>query len=139
MTFRHGKGFDLKLDSTAGTLVDFSNALADVTLSRNMNPAEVTAFGDSDREYVKGLRGATISCSGHFDSTHAVVLDGIFADTDVDASYSFEVSPETTAASRHLWTGECFMTSLEYTGNVDDKVGMDFELIVTAGITSTNH
>lgn len=139
MAFRHGKGFDLKLDSTAGTLVDFSNALDDVSLNRDMNPAEVTAFGDNDREFVKGLRGATISCSGHFESTHAVVLDGIFADTDDAATYTFELSPETTASSRHLFTGECVMTSLEYTGNVDDKVGMAFELLITGAVTSTNH
>lgn len=140
MAFRHGKGSDLKLDSTAGSLVDFSNAIDDASFDRDMNPAEVTAFGDNDRVYIKGLRGATLSCSGHFDSTHAVVLDGIFADADDTATYTIELSLDgSTAAGRHLFTAETIMTNLEYTGNVDDKVSMSFDLLITGAVTSTNH
>lgn len=139
MAFRHGKGSDFKLDSTAGALVDFSNAIDDVSLSRDMSPAEVTAFGNDNRAYIKGLMGATISVSGHFDSTHAVVLDGVFNDSE-QTTYSMELSLDgSTAAGRHLFKAETLMTSLEYTGNVDDKVGMAFELIVSGPTTSTNH
>ena len=139
MAFRHGKGSDFKLDSTASALVDFSNAVDDVSFSRDMNPAEVTAFGNDNRAFIKGLMGATISVSGHFDSTHAVVIDGVFNDA-TSTTYSVEVSLDgSTAAGRHLFTAETLMTSLEYTGNVDDKVGMAFELLVTGAVTSTNH
>lgn len=139
MAFRHGKGSDFKLDSTAGTLVDFSNAIDDVSFSRDMNPAEVTAFGNDNRAFIKGLMGATISFSGHFDSTHAVVLDGVFNDA-TSTSYTVELSLDgSTAAGRHLFTAETLMTSLEYTGNVDDKVGMAGELLITGAVTSTNH
>lgn len=139
MSFRHGKGSDFKLDSTAGSLVDFSNAVDDVSFNRSMDPAEVTAFGNDNRAYIKGLMGATISVSGHFDSTHAVVLDGVFNDA-TSTSYSVEISLDgSTAAGRHLFTAETLMTSLEYTGSVDDKVGMSFELLVTGAVTSTNH
>lgn len=136
--FRHGKGGNLKLDSTAGTLVDFSSGLDSASIDRSMDPAEVTTFGDSDKNYIPGLRGATISCSGHFSSTHAVVLDGIFADAAEDTK-SFEWSPESTSAGRHLLIGECFMTSLNYELPVGDKVGMSFDLLVTGAVTSTNH
>lgn len=136
-TFRHGKGASFELDSTAGSLVNLSSGLDDVTLSRDMNPAEVTTFGDNDRNYIVGLRGATISCSGHFSSTHANVLDGIFADA-TSTSYTFKYNPESTAATRHTLTGEAIMTSLEYGSPVDGKVSMSFELLVTGAVTSTN-
>lgn len=136
-TFRHGKGASFELDSTAGTLVNLSSGLDDVTLSRDMSPAEVTTFGDNDRNHIGGLRGATISCSGHFSSTHANVLDGVFNDA-TSTSYTFKYNPESTASGRHTLTGESLMTSLEYGSPVDDKVGMSFNLIVTGVVTSTN-
>lgn len=139
MPFRHGKGSDFKLDSTAGTLVDLSANVDDVSFSRDMNPAEVTAFGNDNRAYIKGLMGATISVSGHFNSTAAVTIDGVFNDA-TSTSYTAEISLDgSTSAGAHLFTCETLMTSLEYTGNVDDKVGMAFELLVTGAVVSTNH
>lgn len=136
-TFRHGKGASFELDSTANTLVNLSSGIDDVSLSRSMDTAEVTTFGDNWRNFIVGLRGATISVSGHFSSTHANVLDGVFADA-TSTSYTFKYNPESTAAGSHTLTGECLMTSLEYTASVDDKVGMSFELLVTGAVTSTN-
>jgi hypothetical protein len=138
-SFRHGKGTNFKLDSTAGSLVNLSSGLDDVSFSRDLDTAEVTTFGDSDRSYIPGLKGATISCSGHFASTYAEVLDGVLNDA-TSTSYSFEYSPDgSTAAGRHLLLGECLMTSLEYQSPVDDKVSMSFELLITGAVTSTNH
>lgn len=138
-TYRHGKGTGFFLDSTAGSLVNFSSGLDDVSISREADTPEVTSFGDNDRNYIFGLRGATISCSGHFSSTHAEVLDGVFNDA-TSTTYSFELNPDgSTAAGRHLLKGECLMTSLEYGSPVDDKVSMSFELLVTGAVTSTNN
>ncbi len=138
-SFRHGKGTKFFLDSTAGSLVNFSSGLDDLTISRDMDPAEVTTFGDNDKNYIVGLRGATISCSGHFSSTHAEVLDGVFNDA-TSTSYSFELNPDgTTGAGTHLLKGEVVMTSLEYGSPVDDKVSMSFDLLVTGAVTSTNN
>lgn len=137
-TFRHGKGANFKLDNASGTLVNFSSGLDDVTVSRSLDPAEVTTFGDNDRNFIPGLRTGTISCSGHFASTYAEILDALLGLSS--ASLTFEYSPDgSTAASRHLLTGECWMVSLEYSAPVDDKVSMSFELQVTGAVTSTNH
>lgn len=138
-TYRHGRSASFWLDSTANTLVNLSSGLDDVSISRGMDPAEVTTFGDNDRSHIVGLRGATISCSGSFSSTHAEVLDGVFNDA-TSTSYSFEYSPDgSTATGRHLLKGESVMTSLEYGSPVDDKVAMSFELLITGAVTSTNH
>lgn len=137
--YRHGQSAALTLDSTAGTLVNFSSGLTESNLSRSMDAAEVTNFGSGcDKEFIKGLRGATISNSGVWSSTHADKLDGIFGNNST-ATYSFEWQPESTAAGRHMLKGECIMTSLEYGASVGDAVSMSFELLVTGAVTSTNN
>lgn len=45
---------------------DLSPFLREVSVSAEMEPAEVTTFGDNDREYIPGLRNATISFDGLF-------------------------------------------------------------------------
>lgn len=136
---RHGKGSALYLDSTAGTLVNLSSGLDEMTLSRELDTAEITSFGDNDRSYIPGLRGATLSFSGMFSSTHAEILDGAFGRNST-ASLSWEFNPDgSTAATRHLLKGEGFVTSLEYGAPVDDKVTMSGELQVTGAVTSTNN
>ena|SRR3972149_6899910 len=136
---RHGKGSQLSVDSTAGSLVTFSSGLTEMTLSRDLDLADITSFGDNDKSYIPGLRGATLSFAGHFSSTHAEVLDGVFGRNST-ATMSWEFSPDgSTAASRHLLKGEAFLSSLEYGASVDDKVNMSGELTISGAVTSTNH
>jgi predicted secreted protein len=136
---RHGKGSQLSIDSAAGSLVTFSSGFNEATLSRSMDTAEITTFGDNDRVYLPGLRGAELSFSGLFSSTHAEVLDGAFGRNST-ASLSWEFSPDgSTAAGRHLLKGEAFISSLEYSASVDDAVAMSGTLTVTGAVTSTNH
>ncbi len=136
---RHGKGSAFSLDSTAGSLVNLSSGVREASISRSMDPAEVTTFGDNDKNYIGGLRGAEISIDGIFSSTHAEVLDGVFNDA-TSTSYSFELNPDgSTAAGRHLVKGECLMTSLEYGASVDDAVSMSMTLLITGAVTSTNN
>lgn len=136
---RHGKGSQLSIDSTAGSLVTLSSGLTEMSLSRELDTAEITTFQDNDRSYIPGLRGATISGSGLFSSTHAEVLDGVFHRNST-TTISWEFSPDgSTASGRHLLKGEMFLTSLEVSASVDDKVDLSFEGIVTGAVTSTNH
>lgn len=136
---RHGKGSQLSIDSTAGSLVTFSSGFNEATLSRSMDTAEITTFGDNDRVYLPGLRGAELSFGGLFSSTHAEVLDGIFGRNST-ATMSWEFSPDgSTAAGRHLLKGEAFLTSLDYGASVDDAVSLSGTLTVSGAVTSTNH
>ena len=136
---RHGKGSQLSIDSTAGTLVTLSSGITEMSLSRELETAEITSFGDNDKSYIPGLRGASLSFSGNFSSTHAEVLDGVIGRNST-ATLSWEFSPDgSTAAGRHLLKGEGFLTSLEYSASVDDKVELSGELIISGAVTSTNH
>src|SRR3990167_8638974 len=133
---RHGKGSALSLDSTAGSLVLLSSGITEASLSRELDTADITSYQDNDKSYIPGLRGATLSFSGNFSSTHAEVLDGVLGRNST-ATLSFEFSPDgSTAASRHLLKGECFLTSLEYSAPVDDKVTLSLEGIISGAVTS---
>ena len=136
---RHGKGSSVWIDSTAGSLVNFSSGLDEAGFSRALDTAEITSFGDNDKSYIPGLRGATFSMSGMFSSTHAEVLDGVFGDA-TSTTYSLEFSPDgSTASGRHLLKAELIPTSLEYSASVGERVGLSMEWICSGAVTSTNH
>ena len=63
-TFRHGKSASFKVDNNAGSLTDISNTLNSVSFPREAETLETTSFGSSDRSYVIGFTGATISIEG---------------------------------------------------------------------------
>lgn len=127
------------MDSTAGSLVNLSSGITEMTCSRSLDTADITTYGDNDRSYLPGLRGAEFSFSGNFSSTHAEVLDGVFGRNST-ATVTVEFNPDgSTAAGRHLLRAECFLTGLDYGASVDDKVTMSGSLLASGVLTSTNN
>ena len=140
VTPRHSKSASVWIDSTAGSLVNFSSGLDEASWSQSVDPTDVTNFASGGyREYIAGLRGVEFSMSGQFSSTHAEVLDGVANDA-TSTTYSLEYSPDgSTAAGRHLLKAELILTSLEYGASVDDKVSLSASFVASGSITSTNH
>ena len=60
---------------------DLSLFLREVTVSASMDPAEVTTFGDNDREHIPGLRDGTLSFDGLF-SASTIAVDDIANELD---------------------------------------------------------
>jgi hypothetical protein len=85
-TFTHGKNAAFKIDDSGGTLRDISDVLTDVSISRTADVAEVSAFSNSSKAYVAGLKDATITISGSFDATVDGYLSGILG---VEGSFEF--------------------------------------------------
>ena len=65
-TFTHGKNAAFKIDDSGGTLRDISDVLTDVSISRTADVAEVSAFSNSSKAFVSGLKDATLTISGSF-------------------------------------------------------------------------
>ena len=76
-TFTHGKNAAFKIDDSGGSLRDISNVLTDVSISRTADVAEVSAFSNSSKAFVSGLKDATLTASGSFDQTVDGYLSGI--------------------------------------------------------------
>jgi hypothetical protein len=92
MAFDHGKGAAFKLDNSGGTLTDISAYVNNVDFSWEADAAETTVFSNNDRTYIVGLRNATISVSGYWESATFDPIAG--AVVGASATLSFEYGPQ---------------------------------------------
>ena len=138
-TFKHGKNAYLSIDGTAGNLVDISNTLNEISMPREIETAETTAFGQNDKTYITGLGDATISLSGMFDATTDTLIAGDIANLKSGSvsSLTFEYGPAGSVAAQPKFTGEALITSYEVSSPVGDVVTYSLELQVTGGVTGT--
>jgi len=136
MAFTHGKDSVFKLDDSGGTLTDISSYVNSVDFPETADIAETTVLGDGNKTYIVGLKDATLSISGLWDST----LDGILgAVVGQSATLSFEYSPEGTTGGNVKYTGECILTSYAQSSPVGDVVGYSADFQVTGAVTRGTH
>ena len=129
-TFTHGKSAAFKIDDSGGTLRDISNVLTDVAVSRTADVAEVSAFSNSSKAYVAGLKDATITISGSFDATVDGYLSGILG-----AEGSFEFFPIGTTGGNPKASGEAICTSYDRTPDVGGAVTFTAAFQVSGDVT----
>ena len=130
LTFTHGKNAAFKIDDSGGTLRDITDVLTDVAVSRTADVAEVSAFSNSSKAYVAGLKDATITISGSFDATVDGYLKGILG-----AEGSFEFYPIGTTGGNPKASGECIMTSYDRTPDVGGAVTFTAAFQVSGDVT----
>lgn len=129
-TFTHGKNAAFKIDDSGGTLRDISDVLTDVAVSRTADVAEVSAFSNSSKAYVAGLKDATITVSGSFDATVDGYLSGILG-----SEGSFEFYPIGTTGGNPKSSGECILTSYDRTPDVGGAVSFTASFQVSGDVT----
>jgi hypothetical protein len=132
MAFVHGKSTDFRVDNSGGTLTDISAYCDSVDFPQTVETAETTTFGDSNKDYIVGLKDSTISFSGKWDSALDAILAPILGQA---ASVSFQYGPAGSTVTNVKYTGECFVTSYQVTGSVGDVVTFSAEAQVTGAVT----
>jgi hypothetical protein len=130
MAFVHGKTAEFQIDNSGGSLTDISAYCDNVDFPLTADTAEVTTFGDASKEYIGGLKDATISISGSWDAT----ADGVLA-AIIGLTGSFQYGPAGTTGGNIKYTGECICTSYNVTAPVGDKVSFSAEFQVTGAVT----
>ena len=138
MAFLHGKTAKFQIDNSSGTLVDLSAYCEEVSLSRDIETAEVTTFGNSAKAYITGLTDATISISGKFDANGASTVDSVLAGVLGQANtltFEYQASNAAASATNPKYTGECICTSYEVSASVGDAVTFSAEFQCTGTIT----
>ncbi len=138
MAFIHGKKSVFKVDNSAGTLTDISAFCEEVSLSRDIETAEVTTFGDDAKEYITGLTDATISISGKFDAGNASAVDPVLSGvlgSSSTISWAYRVNSASTSSTNPEYQGEAILTSYEVSGTVGDAVTFSAEFQCTGTIT----
>jgi predicted secreted protein len=138
-TFRHGKSARFELDNAAGSLVDLSSVIEDISFSQSLETAETTAMGSSAKSYIVGLSDATISVSGKFDATIDAQINAVqaalSAGTVTSSSWTYRANSGTIASTNPEYQGEALITSYEVSASVGDVVTFSLELQVTGVIT----
>lgn len=134
-TFVHGKSTDFSLDDTSGTPRNISNVLTSVDFPETIDTAETTTFGSTNKSYIVGLKDATISVSGIWDST----VDGYFMGGTEPASRSFIYGPAGSTGGNVKYTGEAIVTNYSISNPVGDVVTFSLDLQVTGSVTRTTY
>lgn len=129
-TFTHGKNAAFKIDDSGGTIRDISDVLTDVSISRTADVAEVSAFTNSSKAYVAGLKDATMTISGSFDATVDGYLSGILG-----SEGSFEFYPIGTTGGNPKASGEAIMTSYDRTPDIGGAVTFTAAFQVSGDVT----
>ena len=130
MPFVAGKNVTFSLNGTAiGTF------LSNVSLTRNGDTLDVTTFGDSDREFIQGLRSATITISGYFDPTASTGPDAVLSSAFGDADGVAFILVFGAGGSTVTYQGSCLVASYETTAAVDGLIAFSASLTATGAIT----
>lgn len=138
MAFIHGKKSVFKIDNSAGTLTDISAFCEEVSLSRDIETAEVTTFGNDAKAYITGLTDGTVSISGKFDAASASAIDQVLSGilgAASTVSWAYRVNSASTSSTNPEYQGEGILTSYEVSGSVGDAVTFSAELQCTGAIT----
>ena len=126
MAFSHGKDSTFTIDNSGGTPVDITAYIISVDFPISADTAEVSTMGDSSKEYIAGLKDATISIEGKWDSTVDNTLYGIMGLTG-----TFSYVPY----SGVNYSGECIMTSYNVNADIGDAVSFSAEFQVTGNVS----
>lgn len=137
MAFLHGKSSYFAIDNSGGTLTDISAYCEEVSLSRSIETAETTTFGNDAKTYITGLTDATVSISGKFDPASSAIddiLSGILGQA-ATVSWAYRASDASVGVGNPEYQGEGIVTSYEVSGSVGDAVTFSAEVQVTGAVT----
>lgn len=129
MAFVHAKGTVFKIDDDGDSLTDISSYVNNVDVSWEIDTPETTTFGKDDRTYIAGLKNATISISGFWDST----LDGVIAgQPGLSTLLDFEYGPQGSTGVKY--SGDCILTSYNPGSPVDGVATFSADYQVTGAV-----
>lgn len=132
-TFRPGKKAFLKLVRGASTMI-LSSGVDTGELARLCDTYDVTGWGKDDKNFIAGLRSATLKFSGPWASTYETFLSGGLGSSSLNA---FTFGPESTVATRIKLTGNLIFTNYMVQAPVNGRINWTVDCQLTGAITST--
>lgn len=129
MAARHGRYASLSIAATV-----IQGYLDSAALNVTVDTADTTAFGDTWKEAIPGLQGATLSGSGQWDPTTSTgPLAVLWA--AVGSSVAVIYYPGGNTSGQRSYTFNAILTSLSEPATVGDKVTFSFDMLVTGAVT----
>ena len=134
MAFLHGKDAAVSLNSQS-----LSAYTSSVEFSRDIDTADVSAFGDQAKEYIPGQTDATVSLEGSYDDTTSTGPHDFFTGLiSGDAATTLLYQPEGTGTGLVQYSVSAIVTSYVESVPVSDKITWSAELQCTGAITITD-
>lgn len=112
-TEAHGSKAKFYLGTT-----DISEYLTSVELGGELDTAEVSALGDTNKQYVVGLQDASISVEGNLSKEADAAFTALFGQT---VGTAFKYFPVGSAAGLRQVSGSVYMSEYSPSTPVDDK------------------
>jgi len=116
--------------------VDFSDSIAAVTLDVSADEQETTAFGNTYRTRIAGLKDASLTLDFHQDFGAASVDATLFP--LLGSAVAFEITPtsEATSATNPAYSGTAIVTSYSpFANSVGDLATLSVTWPVSGAIT----
>lgn len=129
-TFRD---IDFKIDNAAATLTSIKAYLNQVDLQRTLELIEDTAMSDTNRSYLHGLAGTTLTINGMVNST----TDAIFGPL-VNAATSVTKTVEWKAYTSRYYNGEVLLTNVQYSGSTNSLQTFSVSMTVDGAMNRTS-
>lgn len=128
MAFIHGKNAGV-----VHGVNDLTSYLNDASVSQDIETAETTAFGNSAKTYIVGLRDATISASGMFDGSANAVDAILTSSIGSNTLAPMIVAPSGLTGGERAYILQAKTTSYEVSSPVGDVVSVSFDAQADGG------
>jgi hypothetical protein len=129
-TYRHGKNTVVLIDQ-----FDLSGYFKESTTSRSVETSDTTAFGNSAKTYIAGLKDATMNLSGMFDGSVGAVDETMAASLGgIDDIVTVQIEGNVVGTIAHMM--EAQQTSYEVSSPVGDVVSVTAQLQADGGLES---
>ena len=117
--------------------VDFSDLVTAATLNMNFEELEVTAMGDTARQYVKGLETATLTLSFLNDPASTEILDALLTGYGTTVAVKMiQDSGAAVADGNKLYTFDILVNNLTpINGATGDLSTQDVTFTVNSAVT----
>lgn len=122
-----------------GAVMSGGSAVASIdswTLSVDLEVADISSYGNNDRRFLAGLRNATGSVSGTYNSTNAtqLAIQNQFSSTGTVASTTVVLLTNNTTGSKRGFKGTAYFTNVSVNSDISDKVGFSANVQFTGGV-----
>lgn len=123
--------YEITIDGT-----DFSTSLAAVTLDVSVDEQETTAFGNSYRTRIGGLKDASVTLDFHQDFASSGVDETLFAALGTDVAIVIKPTSETISATNPSYSFNALVTQTQpFASSVGDLATLSVTWPVNGAVT----
>lgn len=125
--------YEITIDGT-----DFTASLASVTLDITVDEQEITAFGDSSRKRIGGLKDGSLTLDFHQDFAASGVDETLFGDLGTSIPITIKPTSAAVSATNPSYSFNCLVTQVQpFASSVGDLATMSITWPVDGDVTRT--